>query len=253
MLLVCLSNQVSTKGNVQFVWWNMYVRSVLPFLSVMKARRLEYVEALFIHNAVQNESQETFFVAHFAERTTELNYEKQEPFQTEENRRLVEVRHRRETTSMKCCLVVGEQDLLYKASCVMLPVLLFIHVSSCCMWHSAQSIQSCLLMITAKQLQGHSVLLGQGPASNEQCHGWEFVEVVAHKHFDSPRTTHCSVNLLKESNWTLVGRNAWGDFHCHVNDLVTWRKAVRERWEWVLNLWAPWSIQKWGFDLIFWI
>lgn len=132
----------------------------------------------------------------------------------------------------------------YRASCTMLLVLLFFHVSLCAMWHSAQSVQFCqvsLLVITAKQLQWYLVLLRQGLASHKRHGAGKVVEVVAHNHFNSSRATHCSINLLEDRNWALVGGSTRGDLQFHIIDVVTWRTAGRERCKWI-----QWLIAKCG-------
>lgn len=91
-------------------------------------------------------------------------------------------------------------------------------------------------MITAEELQGYLVLLRQGPAGHKQHGAGEVVEVVAHNHFDSIRTAHCSINPLNDRNWTVVGGNARAVPKFHIVDIVTWRMEIRERCKWVLCL-----------------
>lgn len=80
-------------------------------------------------------------------------------------------------------------------------------------------------MIAAEQLQRYFVLLGQSPAGHKQHDAVKVVEVVSYDHFNSSRTAHGGVNLLKEGEWTLIACNARGDLQFHIVDVVAWKKT----------------------------
>lgn len=126
---------------------------------------------------------------------------------------------------MKYCIICSQTfGELCGASCLKLLVLWFFHISLCCMRGSAKPTQSChasALVITAKQLQRHFVLLRQGPTSNKQHGAVKVVVVISYKHFNASRSTHGSINLLEECDWTLVACNARGDFQLHVINVIT--------------------------------
>lgn len=83
----------------------------------------------------------------------------------------------------------------------------------------AQSIQ--VLVITAKQLQRHFVLLRQGPGSRKQFGAIKVVEVISYDHLNSSGTAHGSIDSLEGSDWTLVACLTWGDFQFHIIHLIT--------------------------------
>lgn len=78
-----------------------------------------------------------------------------------------------------------------------------------------------VLVITAKQLQRHFVLLRQGPGSAKQFGAIKVVEVISYDHLNSSGTAHGSIDSLEGSDWTLVACLTWGDFQFHIIHLIT--------------------------------
>lgn len=97
----------------------------------------------------------------------------------------------------------------------MLLVLLFFTVL-----YVIQSFQMCLLVVTAEQLQGYFVLLRQGPGSNHHKGALKMIEVVAFDHLNSSRTTHGSIDLIEDSNFTFIACSVGGGLHIHIKDMV---------------------------------
>lgn len=78
-----------------------------------------------------------------------------------------------------------------------------------------------VLVIKAKQLQRHFVLLRQGPGSRKQFGAIKVVEVISYDHLNSSGTAHGSIDSLEGSDWTLVSCLTWGDFQFHIMHLIT--------------------------------
>lgn len=76
-------------------------------------------------------------------------------------------------------------------------------------------------MVTAKQLQGHPVLLRQGLGTTQACNAVKVIEVVSYDYLHTFNTAHGSIDLGENYNCVLVDWSTRAGLEVYVEYKVT--------------------------------